>query len=93
MSQIMKKYRFAFEIEKTRQDKIYFESARQLTINISSRALLNRLFENKCIKSTYGQQLHKKKTVCDIKHQTSKIIKIYKLNKIFYIYKHTRNSM
>ena len=44
---------------KTRQDKIYFESARHITINISSKELLNRLFENKCIRLTYVQQLQK----------------------------------
>ena len=27
----------------TRQDKIYFESARHITVNVSSRELLNRL--------------------------------------------------
>ena len=48
---------------KTRQDKIYFESARHIKINIRSRALLNRLFENKCIKSTYVQQLQKKNSL------------------------------
>ena len=48
------------------QDKTRFILSRQdmITINVSSRALLSRLFENKCIKSTYVQQLQKK-TVCD----------------------------
>ena len=36
--------------DKKRLDQIYLESARHITINISSRALLNRLFENKGIK-------------------------------------------
>ena len=45
-------YKFSFPLLKeaphkiwltrTRQDNIYFESARHITINISSRALLNR---------------------------------------------------
>ena len=34
-----------FKNIKIRQDKIYFESARYITINISSEELLNRLFE------------------------------------------------
>ena len=49
--------------DKTRQDKIYFESARHITINISSRALLNQLFENKCIKSAYVQQQNKQNSL------------------------------
>ena len=55
--------------DKTRQDKIYFESARHIhvTVNVSSRELLNRLFENKCIELTYVQQLQQQFVI--FKHQ------------------------
>ena len=39
---IQKMYHFLNSNFKTRQDKIYFESARHITINVSPRALLNR---------------------------------------------------
>ena len=56
---MFKRHALKIKSQKTRQDKIYFESARHITINISSRALLNRLFENNCIQSTCVQQLQK----------------------------------
>ena len=56
--------------DKTRQDKIYFESARHITINISSRALLNRLFEKHVYKIIICTAATKKKQFVIFKHQT-----------------------
>ena len=56
--------------DKTRQDKIYFKSARHITINISFTEFLNRLFEKKCIEFIMDyRSSYKKEKKAMLKHQ------------------------